>query len=117
MVTGGGAFGKPGDAAVWDARTGLLRLALKGFKGRVKCVAISKDGTRIVTGSGGGEEWRNPRNGEATVWDAHTGAPLVELKGLKEWVNSVAVSPDGTRIVTAAATARGVWAPELKVWD
>jgi WD40 repeat protein len=119
MVTGGGAVGKPGEAAVWDARTGIPRLALKGLKGRVKCLAISEDGTRIVTGSGGGEEWGSPcaRNGEATVWDAHTGAPLVELKGLKEWVNSVAVSPDGTRIVTAAATAHGVWVPELKVWD
>ena len=119
IVTGGGAFGKPGEAAVWDARTGLLRLALKGFKGRVKCVAISKDGTRIVTGSGSGEEWGNPRarNGEATVWDAHTGAPLVELKGLKEWVNSVAVSADGTRIVTGAACPGEIWRPEVKVWD
>jgi WD40 repeat protein/lipopolysaccharide biosynthesis regulator YciM len=118
MVAGGGELGQPGETAVWDARTGMPRFALKGLKGSVWCVAVSKDGTRIVTGGGDGKR-ENPRDrkGEATVWDAQTGAPLVELKGLKEWVNSVAFSPDGTRIVTAAACPNAAWTPELKVWD
>jgi eukaryotic-like serine/threonine-protein kinase len=119
VTCGGGEWGERGEAAVWDARTGMPRLALKGFKDSVRCVAISKDGTRIVTGGGGGKERRfsNIRHGEGTVWDAQTGAPLVQLKGLEEWVNSVAVSPDGTRIITAAACPLVTWRPELKVWD
>ena len=64
-------------------------------------VAFSPDGTRIVTGS-----WDRT----AKVWDARTGAPLLELKGTQT-VNSVAFSPDGRRIVT------GSWDGTAKVWD
>ena len=54
--------------------------------------------------------------GEAAVWDARTGAVLTELKGLKNGVNGVAFSPDGSRIVTTSGLLhlRGT---ELKVWD
>src|SRR5262249_31272331 len=108
----GGEFGTPGEATVRDARTGMPKFALKGFKRGVWCAAVSPDGTRIVTGGGGGSKpggKGDEQLGEATVWDARTGAPLVELQGLKEWVHGVAFSPDGTRIVTAAGrrAARG----------
>jgi WD40 repeat protein len=96
---------KPGEAIVWDARTGSVLLELKGFKGAVKCAAFNSDGTRIVAAGG---EMDKP--GEATVWDAQTGTALVELKGFKEEVASAAFSPDGTRIVTGegqAADSRG----------
>src|SRR5262249_36757821 len=114
----GAEFGNPGEATVWDARTGRPKLALKGFKGRVTCAAVSPDGTRIVTGGGGGKPGGkgDEQLGEATVWDAKTGAPLVELQGLKEWVHGVAFSPDGTRIVTAAGRVQRGGA-ELNVWD
>jgi hypothetical protein len=45
------------------------------------------------------------------VWDARTGAPQLELKGHTGWVQSVAFSPDGTRIVT------GSFDRTAKVWD
>src|SRR5262249_36091276 len=119
-LVAGGEVGKPGEARVWDARTGRPQPALKGLKGRVRCAAVSPDGTRIVTGGGvfgkpGGKG--DEQLGAATVWDAKTGTALVELQGLMEWVNSVAVSPDGTRIVTAAAPGPRRLAAPLKVRD
>jgi hypothetical protein len=45
------------------------------------------------------------------VWDATTGASLVELKGHTDRVVSAAFSPDRTRIVTAS------WDHGARVWD
>ena len=73
----------------------------------VLSVAFSPDGTRIVTG--GTIEWSS--TGEASVWDARTGAELLELKGHTSRVTSVAFSPDGTRIVTGSEDGT------VKVWD
>ena len=118
MVTGGGnpnAAGPhaTGEATVWDARTGMPKFALKGSKGTVHSVAVSKDGTRIATGGG---EFQKP--GEATVWDARTGQALFELKGFKDVVASLAFSSDGTRIITGedndSEHGRG---NGVKVWD
>jgi WD40 repeat protein len=69
----------------------------------VNAVAVTPDGTRIVTGSSSSDN-------TARVWDARTGAELLQLKGHAGAVNSVVVMPDGTRIVTGSGdrTAR-VW--------
>ena len=79
---------------------------LYGHKGIVSSVSFSPDGTRIVTGGG-----QYTRFGEAKVWDARTGTPLLELKGHTGIVTSVSFSPDGTRIVT------GSYDRTAKVWD
>ena len=125
IVSGGGEAAKsshstfsdrgPGHATVWDARTGVAQVELKGLKGTTQCVAFSRDGTRIVTG-GSIPFGRRMPNGEATVWDARTGAALLELKGCEQSVNSVSFSPDGTQIFTAGG---GLSLPgrDLKVWD
>jgi tetratricopeptide (TPR) repeat protein len=47
----------------------------------------------------------------AKVWDARSGAPLLELKGHTGGVPGVAFSPDGTRIVTGSDDRTA------KVWD
>jgi WD40 repeat protein/Flp pilus assembly protein TadD len=65
-------------------------------------VAFSPDGTRIVTGSA---------DRTAKVWDARTGAPLLDLQGHTSWVRCVSFSPDGTRIVTSSEDGTA------KVWD
>ncbi len=77
---------KDGTAPVINARTGAILLELKGHPHvanfvhigaqGVLSVAFSPDGARIVTGGTTGG-----RTGEASVWDAHTGAELLELKG------------------------------------
>jgi WD40 repeat protein len=121
VISGGGEPNKPGAAKVWDARTGVALLELKGLKGTVMSAAFSRDG-RIVTGgarqTGRDEQGFPTWTGEAIVWDARTGEALLELKGFKEGVNSIAISPDGTRIITGGGEpGEDGDKVELKVWD
>ena len=89
-------------ARVWDARTGMPILELKGHTDGVWSVSFCPDGTRIVTGSS---------DGTAKVWDARTGTLLLDLKGHTGAVQSASFSPDGTRIVTGSHDGTA------KVWD
>jgi WD40 repeat protein len=105
IVTGGGNQNQPGEVKVWDARTGTLLLDLKGLPGErtggtypVTSVSFSPDGTRLLTTGG-----RQNDQVLARVWDAQSGAPLLQLKGSTSYVNWACFSPDGTRIVTCGA--------------
>jgi WD40 repeat protein/tetratricopeptide (TPR) repeat protein len=93
---------EPAASSADSARRMLRELAIaKGHGDSVTGVAVSPDGSRIVTGSS---------DKTARVWDAKTLAELATLKGHTGGVTSVAVSPDGSRIVTGSSdeTAR-VW--------
>ena len=105
-----------------QTRGGLF--TLYGHLGAVSGVSFSPDGTRIATGSD---------DGTVKVWDARTGAPLLDLKdptsGRSEtkrlaWsdpgrvpdsidtttgILSVSFSPDGTRIVAGTTDNSRVW--------
>ncbi len=72
-----------------------------GHTREVRGVDLSADGRRAVTGA---------YDNTARVWDARTGATLLELNGHQGPVTSVVWSADGTRIVTGSEdnTAR-VW--------
>ena len=61
--------------------------------------SFSPDGTRILTGS---------HDKTAKVWDARTGTPLLELKGLGSFPSSVSYSLDGTRILIGGSITT-VW--------
>ena len=67
----------------------------------VRSVAVTPDGSRIITGSD---------DNIARVWDASNGAELRQLKRHARPVQSVAVMPDGASVVTGSldGTAR-VW--------
>jgi WD40 repeat protein len=73
---------------IWDRHTWL-----QGHDGYVLSAAFSPDGARVVTAS---------TDQTARIWDAKTGAVLMELKGHGGWVYSAAFSADGARIVTAS---------------
>jgi uncharacterized protein (TIGR03066 family) len=87
---------------VWDAKTGVGGLILKGHTAGVVSAAFSPDGTRIVTGS---------NDNTARVWNAESGAEVLRLKGHSEGVTSATFSLDGTRIVTASSDNT------VRVWD
>jgi WD40 repeat protein len=65
-------------------------------------VAISRDGTCIVSGS---------NDKTVKVWDAATGKEVLSLKGHTGQVRSVAISSDGKRIVSGSEDHT------VKVWD
>jgi WD40 repeat protein/predicted Ser/Thr protein kinase len=82
---------------VWDALTGENCAALP-HRTNVRALAFSPDGSWLVSGCGG--------DGSLFVWNAATGRLEHELKGpATTAVQTVVVSPDGTRI--AAANAEG----------
>ena len=82
--------GSDDTARVWDPKTFVLLGELKGQTGRVESVAVTPDGSRIVTGITGSDDTT------ARVWDARTLVLLGELKGH----SSVAVSSGGGHRIT-----------------
>lgn len=81
----------------------LEAVRVKGVEGAdINGVALSPDGTRLVTASD---------DGEARLWDSRTGVGLGRFSRHTNWVWSADFSPDGTEVVTASRdlTAR-VWA-------
>jgi len=111
---------------VWDAASGQVLLTLNGHRQPVLCVAVSADGSRIVSGA---------YEGELKVWDAHSGRPLLTLRAaggspdtkVTVWdrargrnlltpghpgrIRWVAMSTDGRRIFSASE--EGI----LRTWD
>jgi len=90
---------------IWDARTGVQLLALKGHEGAVNSAAFSPDGARVVTASD---------DGTVKLWDAANGALLKTFAAVTNNsfpALSAAFSPDGSRILTMSGERVAV------LWD
>lgn len=90
-----------GMARFWDPDSGR---ELPGFRDtrNIWCLAFSRDGRRIVTGTHGLI---------AKVWDAASGQQQIILEGHSAHIHAAVFSPDGRRIVTGSVDQTA------KLWD
>ena len=93
---------------LWDVATGRL---LQTFKSNALRAVFSPDGTRVLAG-GSGMNYKP--GGQVTLWDAATGRLLRTFEGHKAFTTvwNIDYSPDGQRIVSAAALDKAV-----RLWD
>lgn len=77
-------------------------MTLIGHKDMVYTVAVSPDGTRIVSGSG---------DNTLRIWDASSGDLVAVLEGHTKNIIAVAFSPAGDRILSRSADQTG------RLWD
>jgi WD40 repeat protein len=103
--------GKDTIVRLWDLESGSLVREFRGHTEPVWCVAFSPDGRLAYSTSGGTETQGDGRDSAIRVWDVETGREVRRLQGHRGLVWSVAVSPDGRRVLSGGNDA----APIL--WD
>jgi WD40 repeat protein len=81
--------------------SGLIR-TLVGHESSVVSVAITPDGTKIVSGC---------HDLTIKIWDMKTGKELHNLTGHSSLIQELAITPDGTKIVS------GGYDKKVKIWD
>ena len=97
------AVGHDGAVTVWDWEARQLVFGpLRGHTNKGICVAFSRDGGRLASGS-----W----DGDIRIWDARTGELLHHLSKHHHCVSALAFSPDGGQLVSASFDR------SLIVWD
>jgi WD40 repeat protein len=110
---------------VWDLDTGRETAQLKGHTGWIHCVAVTPDGRRVLSGSGGlsvGPDNKIVyRDGQPVyddpgvrVWDAKTGQEVGRFEGHKAQVEQVTVSADGRRALSRSQDAVCLWEVETR---
>ncbi|NEN95538.1 MAG: WD40 repeat domain-containing protein [Moorea sp. SIO3I7] len=80
--------------ATLNPPTGPLLSTLSGHGDSVNAVAVTPDGTMVISASS---------DHTVKVWDLNTGAEVLTLTGHTSPVNAVAVTPDGTRVISGAS--------------
>ncbi len=96
---------------IWDPRTSELLEEMTGVEGLdAQLMTMSPDGALMVSWS----EYANARGSEAGrwwLWNANTGAPLLEPQRHSKAVTSVEFAPDGKHLVTSGEDR------SVRVWD
>lgn len=90
-----------GNISIFDVKTGVLEMRLRGHNAAVHSIAFAPDGKRLVSGSA---------DSAVIIWDLQTGdvvgKPLIGHFGK---VTSVVYSPDGRFIASRDET--------IRIWD
>jgi WD40 repeat protein len=103
---------------IWDLSTGKVVLVPDGCHAGVNGLAFSADGRWLAAAIGGYMRYGETEGGEVRVWDAATGQQVINLRGHRNCVWSVAFSPDGTRLASASGRFGLKKEPgEVKLWD
>ena len=102
LVTGS----KDGTARVWDARTGLAVTPPLRHDREITEAIFTADSAMIVTAAG---EFGS--QGSARVWKIDNASPLTDPMLHPDGVETVALHPDGDRLITGAFDGM------LRVWD
>lgn len=90
---------------LWDVDSGReVRTLSAGDQFVPVALAFHPDGRRLAVGDG----WYS---GTVLIWDVESGQKLSELRGHSSDLGSVAYSPDGRRLATAAGDG------QIKIWD
>lgn len=93
-----------GTIHIWDSDNGSeISVPLEIRNGDVTCVALSRDGGRVVSGF---------KNGSMRIWNVDgTGNTVQTVTGHSGLVRHVVFSPNGKRIISASSDRT------LRVWD
>ena len=97
--------------AVWDVTSGNVTHASKHHDSRITSLVFGQDDQWIVSSS----EW--PEN-SVRIWEAATGREVRALRGHRDSVLGIALSPDG-RLLASAGGGIGSLQPRssIKFWD
>lgn len=82
-----------GTARVWDTRSDDLIAVLMGHDAGVTTAAFDRGGGRVVTGA---------RDRTVRIWDIASGSQRAQLEGHSGQIRRVAISPDGSWLVSTA---------------
>lgn len=89
-------------AGIWDSVTGKLITELRGYRGKLRHAALSKDDRLVATGGD---------DATVRVWDAHSGALLLAFQGHAPSVNGVLFLDDGRRLASVSSDKT------VRIWD
>jgi WD40 repeat protein/serine/threonine protein kinase/DNA-binding XRE family transcriptional regulator len=89
-----------GFVQIWDVQTGQESLSLN-VKTLINDVAYTPTGSRLITGDA---------SGYIKIWDITTGILESSFLAHVSGVENMALSPDGSRLVTTSSTS-------IKIWD
>jgi WD40 repeat protein len=96
-------------ARLWRTATGEPVGDPLRHDGDVGTIAFSADGARIVTVADRVVERDNSEPRTVRVWDARSGRPVGDPIAFQEAVTAAALSPDGSRVVTATGMVARMW--------
>ena len=89
-------------APILQAPCGVLLRTLEGHAEGINAIALTSDGTRIISASD---------DHTLKVWDLQTGSLLLTLTGHTGIVTAVTIASDGSYLIS------GAWDHTLRVWD
>jgi WD40 repeat protein len=74
-----------------------------------KLAAFSLDGRKLAVVSYGVDLIRRQKTFTIQIWDLIKGEPDAKIKGIDDPINSLAISPDGTRVLTGLEDKAKLW--------